>query len=156
MVYPLGGCDSLILPVPLCNLTQCIPKTLPAANASISILEPFNLYFPQMAYVCLSSGVLTSLGTPGSLIRNSRLARGTGMPQKPCKQSTASLQPRVICLQHCAKAAQHNCLLLMADSHTQSSGSYFTTVWKVRVWVQQTALTSPWWLHFFNPMCVTP
>lgn len=122
MVYPLGGCDSLILPIPLCNLTQCIPKTLPAANASISILEPFNLYFPQMAYVCLSSGVLTSLGTPGSLIRSSRLARGTGMPQKPCKQSTASLQPSVICLQRCAKAAQHNCLLLMADSHTQSSG----------------------------------
>lgn len=49
MVYPLEGYDSLILPTPGCNLTQCIPKTLPAANVPISILEPFNLYIPQMA-----------------------------------------------------------------------------------------------------------
>lgn len=42
------------------------PRTLPAANASVFILEPFHLYFPHMAPACLSSGILTSLGAPGS------------------------------------------------------------------------------------------
>lgn len=51
-----GGGTSPVKPA------QCIPQTLPAAKASLFISEPFHLYFPQMAPVCWSGGILTSLG----------------------------------------------------------------------------------------------